>query len=274
MFRVIEKLQLWISTIIRKKKSSVLRRCRWLLYLIKPQSKLDVIKSKIGLSSRLNSTSNKTDLLCSQSLKVHGKTFSSEVKSLSSRVFSRNHTQHTKKCLNLIWYNFELIIHSGKTRQTIKLKQNQKFTNFAEGNIFQMKFLEYFWATAYQTRAVEKWKNHSIKRKKIQTRKNDLSEIYILLHRLLISLSLTREILMNDLIWKGIIWSRRTSLHNKFFHRSPFKQGFSLNQKLSSMNYKFKRFEVHWIFLLTSPFDDFQVKRKIVGKGMMEEILP
>lgn len=29
-----------------------------------------------------------------------------------------------------------------KTRQTIKLKQNQKFTNNAEGNVFQMRI---FW---------------------------------------------------------------------------------------------------------------------------------
>lgn len=48
----------------------------------------------------------------------------------------------------LISYNFELIIHTKKARQTIKLKQNQKFTNFAQGNIFQMKFSVYFLVTA------------------------------------------------------------------------------------------------------------------------------
>lgn len=29
-----------------------------------------------------------------------------------------------------------------KTRQAIKLKQNQKFTNNAEGNVFQMKIFQ------------------------------------------------------------------------------------------------------------------------------------
>lgn len=66
-----------------------------------------------------------------------------------------------------------------------------------------MKFLEYFELPLIKPERLKNGKIIQLKGKRFKRgKKNDLSEIYILLHRLLISLSpsLAHEILMNDLI--------------------------------------------------------------------------